>query len=280
MILGFSQSRGIIEGSQVTVVAASVCLQTPMQMAQEVKILHNTGQKSDVVEADTIIELVKVSFNLAAFLFVSVSFSSNGLKILAVKHYEHTKKIPERLIVYRDGGNDGDFDKIHNQEAEAVLEAITELHRCEASNSECHRWCQCSKCKALAPTLTFAIAQKDHDICVVPSNQVIQYKSNVPSGTVVETDSGFLLTSQGGLKGTSKPIKYRFIQNDEYLKNGLLENLTYQMAFQCKFWLRVFLFDRSRMKLSHGNERSFYRWNSNKSATQSSSTSELRKTCQ
>jgi hypothetical protein len=61
-----------------------------------------------------------------------------------------------------------------------------------------------------------------------------------------QDSSDFLLTAQGGLKGTSKPVYYRTLLNengvygvDGYaaatpLLKGMMEKITYHMAYQCE----------------------------------------------
>jgi hypothetical protein len=101
------------------------------------------------------------------------------------------------------------------------------------------------------PKITFVVAQRDHNMCVVPAELNDAVKNNVPSGTLVDsliTSYGasddmfdFLLTPQGGLKGTSKPMYYRVVTNenmvDEANPNGLrkedLYKIVYAMSFQC-----------------------------------------------
>ena len=95
--------------------------------------------------------------------------------------------------------------------------------------------------------VTFVIAQKDHNFRLAPCEERDSFKNNVPSGTIVEGMSygkvdgtfDFLLTPQGGLKGTSKPMLYRVLldENDSSpspLTKDLLCEMIYQMAFQCK----------------------------------------------
>lgn len=88
-------------------------------------------------------------------------------------------------------------------------------------------------------------------------------KGNVPSGTLVDhivddyklEEGGsfsFLLTAQGGLKGTSKPMYYRCILNENErppirfandasvaatgIDKSSLHELVYGLSFQCKFF--------------------------------------------
>jgi hypothetical protein len=174
------------------------------------------------------------------------------------------------MIVYRDGGSDGSLDTIRGQEVEAAREAICELNR-SCKTFECPNNCEPRNCEACKPRITFIVAQNDHNMRIVPANERDAFKNNVPIGTLVdgsitsyESLDGsfdFLLTPQGGLKGTSKPMHYKVILNEnsrapagyERDASGLtkehLHEMTYFMAFQCKF-LIVMLDVRSGWSLT------------------------------
>eukprot|EP00593_Proboscia_inermis_P009976 CAMPEP_0171325968 /NCGR_PEP_ID=MMETSP0816-20121228/117145_1 /TAXON_ID=420281 /ORGANISM="Proboscia inermis, Strain CCAP1064/1" /LENGTH=225 /DNA_ID=CAMNT_0011825289 /DNA_START=1396 /DNA_END=2073 /DNA_ORIENTATION=+ len=114
--------------------------------------------------------------------------------------------------------------------------------------------------------MTVLICQTEHSIRIVPDEG---NNTNVPSGTcvdhtittdpkirsdVVKADEDlaqvfenvgmskgfdFLLTAQGGLKGTSKPVYYRVLLNENFSPNGgtplssdVLQRITYHMTFQ------------------------------------------------
>lgn len=85
------------------------------------------------------------------------------------------------------------------------------------------------------PPITFIVSNKDHNVRLVPTNNNPASK-NVPSGTLVDSlvddsfldgsDGSFLLTPQGGLKGTSKPMLYRCLvnENDKVSRKVLVKN--------------------------------------------------------
>jgi eukaryotic translation initiation factor 2C len=169
-----------------------------------------------------------------------------------MEFFEHVKSPPKRLVVYRDGGSDGSFERIRDHEVAAIRAAMCELNR--KDQGPCPNGCQskdpdCQGCKP--PKITFVVAQKDHNMRVAPANECDAFKNNVPSGTLVdgfvtsyessEETFDFLLIPQGGLKGTSKPMHYRVLANEnsksqeDPLTKELLYKITYEMAFQCKF---------------------------------------------
>ena len=108
---------------------------------------------------------------------------------------------------------------------------------------------------SICALLAYLLCQSQHNIKVVPADERNSVKNNVHSGTVLSGDqlqilsgtglnaSSFLLTAQGGLKGTSKPVLYRTLLNEnEYhrpsnqaatpLTREKLERLVYHMSFQ------------------------------------------------
>jgi len=150
---------------------------------------------------------------------------------LAKLYFRHFQIVPKNFIVYRDGGSDGSFESIRKEEASAVRNTILELNKVVGQDID--------------PKITFIVAQKDHNIRIVEESKSSR-SGNVPSGTLVdscitshESDGSFdfLLTPQGGLKGTSKPMLYRVILNEnvagrERLTRDDIYNMTYRMAFQ------------------------------------------------
>lgn len=213
------------DGRRTTVVAGSVCFKDPMQLAQEVKVyFDDESTEKDFVKPEILVELVK---NLIIAYFL--------------QHKEHLHIAPSRFLVYRDGGSDGSFGRIRNEEVTSIRRAI-ERATFEATS----RW---GENESREPRITFVVAQSNHNIVQAPNDDADSIKNNVPSGTVVSNIfSGdylfdFLLTSQGGLKGTSKPLYFKVLVNENakrtksnddsnILTNEKLENLTYQLGFQ------------------------------------------------
>jgi hypothetical protein len=80
---------------------------------------------------------------------------------------------------------------------------------------------------------------------MVPRDTMMDFRgrpvTNVGSGTVLQSgDNSYYLIAQGGLKGTSKPVKHIVILNEnDQPENGLngltlqnLMNCTYQMCYK------------------------------------------------
>ena len=144
------------------------------------------------------------------------------------------------MIVFRDGGSDGTFQDIQDMEVQAIRDAIDELDELFGNGTR------------TSPSITFVVAQKDHNMRIVPHRRDDAVRGNVPSGTLVddyltayqssENENNafdFLLTPQGGLKGTSKPMHYRVLLNENAnaakpLTKQILYNIVYAMSFQCE----------------------------------------------
>lgn len=233
MIFGYSVAHGRVNGDPSTALAGSVCLLSPMQMGQAVRFQKKSG---DVIDPAVLKELVRD---------------------LAMNFFAHKDEVPERIIVFRDGGSEGSFQTIKNQELAAVREALCQLNK--EANRACPYSCEDRNCVGCAPTITFIVSNEDHNLRIVPENANEGVKGNVPSGTLVDhvvddyklEEGGsfsFLLTAQGGLKGTSKPMYYRCILNENErppmrfandtsknltgLDKSSMHELVYGLAFQ------------------------------------------------
>jgi hypothetical protein len=168
--------------------------------------------------------------------------------------------MPKRIIIYRNGSSEGNFEEIRQTEVASIRSAFAKLrqdhHMDPCPDPGCKKTVGCKFC---TPIMTFVVALSQHNIRMVP--EVIDMKGkttrNVLSGTcldntitaywdsqglaieaasetekdmskhaglnVFEVEStytqgfDFLLTAHGGLKGTSKPILYRVILNENFV---------------------------------------------------------------
>jgi len=257
MVMGLSMARASGQESQ-SVVAASACLQNGMQMAQAYRLQQ------------------------------SPSLIEPGVLNLAIQYYLHTgEKLPKRIIVYRNGASEGNFDALLQTEVTSIRHAFAQL-RAEHGMDSCHNpKCRGIGCAFCTPIITFVVALSQHNIRMVPRKlEVFGKKSsprNVVSGTCVDhtinafwdsqglaivcpsedeqmmsqqptspvqlfemvSPNGgydFLLTAHGGIKGTSKPIFYRVILNENVvwkpdahvspLTKEIIQEMTYHMSYQ------------------------------------------------
>ncbi|XP_028968806.1 protein argonaute-3 [Galendromus occidentalis] len=135
---------------------------------------------------------------------------------------EGSNAIPQRIIVYRDGVSNGQFNAVLDKELRAIVET------CQALN------------KDYRPTITFITVQKRHDTRLFPTkvtkNHKGDEKQNPIAGTVVDnTMTGsrvwsFFLVSHEGIQGTSKPAHYTVLRDENNFTNDQLQSLTYYMC--------------------------------------------------
>ena len=164
--------------------------------------------------------------------------------------------------MYRDGGSDGNFDEIIELEVGGIRKALFEWNRDKIADFTCINAAKCNQqgCVHCTSPITFVVAQNDHGTRIVPD--VVDggnLKRNVPPGTVidslitsfrngmrlstdpvvpvpgrtfkntvdydiVEEDGGFdfFLVAQGGRIGTSRPVYYRVLLNENAVNKPVL----------------------------------------------------------
>ncbi|KAL7752065.1 hypothetical protein RI367_002594 [Sorochytrium milnesiophthora] len=126
--------------------------------------------------------------------------------------------LPQKILFYRDGVSDGQYERVRTTEIEAIQRA------CAATNTNIR--------------LTFVVVKKRHHTRFFATNPSDTDRSgNLLPGLVVDTvvthptDFDFFLQSQAGLIGTSRPTHYYVIHDDCKLKSDELQLLTYHLCF-------------------------------------------------
>ncbi|KAM3284507.1 protein argonaute 2 [Capsicum chacoense] len=120
---------------------------------------------------------------------------------------------PNRIVVFRDGVSEGQFDMVLNEELVDLAKAIYDNH--------------------YQPAITLVVAQKRHHTRLFPEGG----PANVPPGTVVDTiivhpsDFDFYLCSHFGGLGTSKPTHYHVLWDENGFNSDRLQKLIYSMCF-------------------------------------------------
>ncbi|KAL3310806.1 Protein argonaute-2 [Cichlidogyrus casuarinus] len=128
-------------------------------------------------------------------------------------------KLPDRLIFYRDGVSEGQFQHVLVEELTAIQKVCRNLR------------------PDYEPAITYITVGKRHHIRFLP----LQGERNVKPGTVVDTqitaknEFDFYLCSHEGIQGTSKPAHYSILYDDSNWGSAQLQLFTYCL---CHAYLR------------------------------------------
>ncbi|CAK9174763.1 unnamed protein product [Ilex paraguariensis] len=126
------------------------------------------------------------------------------------------KTRPKKIVIFRDGVSEGQFDMVLNEELLDIKRAIC--------TEDYH------------PTMTLVIAQKRHPTRLFLDNGG-GASHNVPPGTVVDTtivhpfEFDFYLCSHYGNIGTSKTTHYRVLWDENTFTSDELQKLIYHLCF-------------------------------------------------
>jgi len=130
-------------------------------------------------------------------------------------------RLPERIIVYRDGVSSGQFAEVLREELNGIRAA------CDLVSAD------------YKPPITYIVVQKRHHariFCKSLSDAVGRAK-NVPPGTIVDTgivsplSFDFYLCSHFGIQGTSRPARYQVLWDDTAFTADELQALTYHLCY-------------------------------------------------
>nr|XP_040574527.1 LOW QUALITY PROTEIN: protein argonaute-2-like [Lepeophtheirus salmonis] len=143
------------------------------------------------------------------------------MKKLLMEFYRKTaSRKPEKIVFFRDGVSEGQFQDVLDKEMSAIRRACLSID----ANYK--------------PGVTFLVAQKRHKTRLFPENpnDGVGKMRNIPPGTVVDTDIvhpteyDFFLASHEGIQGTTKPTHYHLLWDDNNLSMDLLQTLTYYLC--------------------------------------------------
>ncbi|EPZ31159.1 Argonaute/Dicer protein, PAZ domain-containing protein [Rozella allomycis CSF55] len=128
--------------------------------------------------------------------------------------------LPRRIIFYRDGVSEGQFNAVRSSEISALKRAFGEIE------------------KDYNPKLLFIVVQKRHHVRFMADRADCDRSGNVPAGTVVDKEVTapdrfeFYLNSHAGLQGCSRPSLYTVIWNDfPTLTSDQIQEMTYRMCY-------------------------------------------------
>jgi len=139
---------------------------------------------------------------------------------LMMKFSRMTKQKPARVIFFRDGVSEGQFDQVCNEEIPALKRAMAQI-------------------PGTKPTLTYIICGKRHHVRFFPnpnSPQDADRSGNVKAGMCVDSDitlpygQDWYLVSHGGLLGTSRPCHYSVLVDEAKMGPDALQALCFYMA--------------------------------------------------
>jgi len=144
----------------------------------------------------------------------------NMVKELLIAFHKSTGTKPERILFYRDGISEGQFNEALRIEIRDICAAFEELE------------------PGYHPTLTYIVVQKRHHAKFFPQNPSDADRSgNILPGTVIDTtithpvNFDFYLCSHSGLQGTSKPSHYYVLYDENNFNSESLQTLTYHMCY-------------------------------------------------
>lgn len=126
----------------------------------------------------------------------------------------HTK----RIIMFRDGVSEGQFEKVMTDEVHSLRKACREI------------------APGCNPLITYIIVTKRHHTKLFPNRGDGDRNGNVLPGTVVDRDIvsnefyDFYVNSHAGIQGTNKPSKYTVLVDESKLPVDVLQGFVYRLA--------------------------------------------------
>ena len=140
------------------------------------------------------------------------------------EYHSRQKKYPMRVIVFRDGVSEGQFDQVLVHELPQIRAAFQSLKNCK-------------------PKLTIAICGKRHHARFYPTRtQDADRTSNTKAGTVVDQgvtavyDFDFYLQAHAGLQGTVRATHYTVVYDEAKMAADEIQQGTNDLSY---LWARA-----------------------------------------
>ncbi|KAJ3552097.1 hypothetical protein NM688_g4337 [Phlebia brevispora] len=144
----------------------------------------------------------------------------NDTKVVAGK-VSTARRVPKRIIFYRDGVSEGQFQQVLDQELPQIRKACKDL--------------------GIAPKIVLIVVGKRHHVRFFPKNplntaEADERSRNCLAGTVVDrdithpTEFDFYLLSHGGRLGTSRPAHYNVLHNDSDISVDALQAASFALC--------------------------------------------------
>lgn len=146
---------------------------------------------------------------------------NSHVKKLLINFYKKSGKVkPQKIIFYRDGVSEGEFDQVLKREMAAIQQACTDLE------------------KDYKPKITLIVVQKRHHARFFTTRKEDESgrSQNIPPGTVVDTDIthpfefDYYLNSHQGIQGTCKPAHYNVLWDDSNFTADQLQEMSFQLC--------------------------------------------------
>lgn len=138
--------------------------------------------------------------------------------------------LPARILLYRDGVGESQFEQVLRSELPQIREACQ-----SAAAGDAH----------YQPAVTFVVVQKRHHTRLFPrSSKDADSSGNVQAGTCVDTSIchptrfDFYLCSHAGIRGTSRPAHYLVLWDEIGFSATQLHALTYRLCYSYNRCLR------------------------------------------
>ncbi|KAG9307964.1 ribonuclease H-like domain-containing protein [Chiua virens] len=136
---------------------------------------------------------------------------------------KNSGKLPERILVYRDGVSEGQFNIVRVEERPLMFEAFKAFNTPKAP---------------YRPKLTIIICGKRHHTRFYPTEEENGDRDGNPRpGTVVDRgvtaiyDFDFFLQAHGGLQGTTRPTHYYVVHDDIGFNANGIQGLTNALSY-------------------------------------------------
>ncbi|XP_004508550.1 protein argonaute PNH1-like [Cicer arietinum] len=145
------------------------------------------------------------------------------IRELLLSFQKATGKKPLRIIFYRDGVSEGQFYQVLLHELDAIRKACASLE------------------PSYQPPVTFVVVQKRHHTRLFSNNHddrsSTDKSGNILPGTVVDskichpTEFDFYLCSHAGVQGTSRPVHYNVLWDENNFSADEIQSLTNNLCY-------------------------------------------------
>ncbi|KAG9439496.1 hypothetical protein H6P81_019661 [Aristolochia fimbriata] len=129
-----------------------------------------------------------------------------------IETYAMVNKVkPEKIILFRDGVSESQFDMVLNEELTDIKSAI------------------CSE--GYSPTITVVVAQKRHQTRFFLQNRNVEPGTLVATNIVHPFEFDFYLCSHHGILGTSKATHYHVLWDEHLFTSDQLQQIIYYLCY-------------------------------------------------